>query len=251
MRGVEKNWDGSFKPFQGLFYISTIQSWNLDLSDAIVSNPSRGYSTFLLYPASILEGASEDVSNPSRGYSTFLLNKIGSQCPLHINVSNPSRGYSTFLRRPQNTRNSWVFAFQTLPGVILHFYAVRRACWGRSLLFQTLPGVILHFYRFVRCSSTSTPRRFKPFQGLFYISTYFNLSLSHPPRESFKPFQGLFYISTLVFFAFPWIARMFQTLPGVILHFYKIVEIQEGWKVVVSNPSRGYSTFLPFLPRSA
>ncbi len=39
--------------------------------------------------------------------------------------------------------------FQTLPGIILHFYPSNRsACKpGCVGLFQTLPGIILHFYR--------------------------------------------------------------------------------------------------------
>ena len=112
--------DGSFKPFQGLFYISTIMSTALKRWCCPVSNPSRGYSTFLL-----------------RFVACVLICEI---------VSNPSRGYSTFLR--------W-------------------KCLSRWW----------------------TTWSFKPFQGLFYISTRCRAFMA-AYRSCFKPFQGLFYIST-------------------------------------------------------
>ena len=160
--------------------------------------------------------------------------------------------------------------FQTLPGVILHFYKQPAILENGLPEFQTLPGVILHFYNKMtphcikgvmvsnpsRGYSTFLPPgaicpnatniRFKPFQGLFYISTRLFVGwycsiivVSNPSRgystfllfdsrkintaiNGFKPFQGLFYISTQE-------ATSCAKTP------------------VVSNPSRGYSTFLRLL----
>ncbi len=138
-------------------------------------------------------------------------------------VSNPSRDYSAFLLyRSRSLSSTSQSQFQTLPGIILHFYRSPVPGIARQLsAFQTLPGIILHFY-FCRCAcencrqDVSNPSRdysaflqkclhdsiqtllcFKPFQGLFCISTnYFSHGL-FAEEMSFKPFQGLFCISTL------------------------------------------------------
>ena len=89
--------------------------------------------------------------------------------------------------------------------------------------FQTLPGVILHFYILLVLHYNRKNPRFKPFQGLFCISTYSIIMLYiFSLWGSFKPFQGLFYISTGNGQDWPKVRLWFQTLPGVILHFYAI-----------------------------
>ena len=185
-------------------------------------------------------------------------------------VSNPSRGYSTFLPpwgpSPQNRKRR----FQTLPGVILHFYPDTDPNDSATLSrFQTLPGVILHFYEIMRLFPRRKHYGFKPFQGLFYISTnlssiinHQSLRVSNPSRGystfllrtdksqlylslRFKPFQGLFYISTQRTFKKGgedlWSFKPFQGLFYISTWKNVIFSLRRG---IVSNPSRGYSTFL-------
>ncbi len=112
-------------------------------------------------------------------------------------VSNPSRDYSAFLRAFQVGGEKGLHLFQTLPGIILHFYTRCTAPPIRAIfLFQTLPGIILHFYYLGEPVSQEGQCGFKPFQGLFCIST-----------------KGVYFLT-----CFHW---------------------------VVSNPSRDYSAFLP------
>ena len=88
----------SFKPFQGLFCISTMYSKWLSHKSLSVSNPSRGYSAFLRKCWNVIAGR-QRVSNPSRGYSAFLPAAAIICWTSASEVSNPSRGYSAFLPR--------------------------------------------------------------------------------------------------------------------------------------------------------
>ena len=85
--------------------------------------------------------------------------------------------------------------FQTLPGVILHFYKATGADAYADVMFQTLPGVILHFYNLresllLRFSLVSNPSR----GYSTFLLGFDNDGTGH--LVCFKPFQGLFYIST-------------------------------------------------------
>ncbi|GAK61636.1 hypothetical protein U27_01537 [Candidatus Vecturithrix granuli] len=161
-----------FKPFQGLFRVSTNKKVRplrgaakkfqtlpgiiprfyslchfLSWGSYGVSNPSRDYSAFLL-----LEGHSDRVwlegrFKPFQGLFRVSTRKVGARQSSGINVSNPSRDYSAFLR-PSNLDDHW-----------------------------------------------SPFLGFKPFQGLFRVSTKAALHLGQA-ENSFKPFQGLFRVST-------------------------------------------------------
>ena len=182
--------------------------WNLQITRCAVflSNPSRGYSAFLLRSTvrRWRPGFSGESSNPSRGYSAFLLTFSGGRIKSEAILSNPSRGYSAFLR-----------SLRCSPGA---YRVLSNPSRGYSAFLHTM-----------ECTMTtilSDPYRFKPFQGLFCIST-----------QCFRHCDcaGDGDIS-------------FQTLPGVILHFYFTEREMEGYKILeenCSNPSRGYSAFLP------
>ncbi|GAK61654.1 hypothetical protein U27_01555 [Candidatus Vecturithrix granuli] len=136
--------------------------------------------------------------------------------------------------------------FQTLPGIIPRFYFVCVYTCTSNNKFQTLPGIIPRFYlhRTIQTlngtSNVSNPSRdysaflrersspgqlpidecFKPFQGLFRVSTLLEACPKEPETCSFKPFQGLFRVST------------------------HEEEARQMIFVGVSNPSRDYSAFL-------
>ncbi|GAK61635.1 hypothetical protein U27_01536 [Candidatus Vecturithrix granuli] len=61
---------------------------------------------------------------------------------------------------------------------------------------------------------------FKPFQGLFRVSTQLLFVGSINPSQGFKPFQGLFRVSTHAVFHIVCTVLQFQTLPGIIPRFY-------------------------------
>jgi hypothetical protein len=82
----------------------------------------------------------------------------------------PSRDYSAFLQWAIEMILKAPTMFQTLPGIIPHFYGLTRIFNIAERQFQTLPGIILHFYSIRRCAS-EPDLGFKPFQGLFCIST--------------------------------------------------------------------------------
>ncbi|GAK59354.1 hypothetical protein U27_06338 [Candidatus Vecturithrix granuli] len=63
-------------------------------------------------------------------------------------------------------------------------------------MFQTLPGIIPRFYLTVGIGIYNGNIRFKPFQGLFRVSTARNNSSLDALGYRFKPFQGLFRVST-------------------------------------------------------
>ncbi len=110
--------------------------------------------------------------------------------------------------------------FQTLPGIILHFYLLLEAAEDRLRQgFQTLPGlfcifyparkdggthygvsnpsgIILHFYKMRRSSAFFKGLQFQTLPGI--ILHFYPLSLT-----------GLCW------------DEWFQTLPGIILHFYE------------------------------
>ena len=211
---------GSFKPFQGLFYISTLNHGHSLIPIADSFKPFQGLFYISTSQCVASKRTGTEVSNPSRGYSTFLPSKAEIWiCRMRSFQTLPG----VILHFYFTPRPFWkvrLKMFQTLPGVILHFYLTRSARNARCIsTFQTLPGVILHFYAGRRIQEIVEFLRFKPFQGLFYISTRFG-GLVGEGVSCFKPFQGLFYISTVLSDVPP------LPPPGV------------------SNPSRGYSTFL-------
>ncbi len=235
-----------FKPFQGLFCISTTGRLRTRIHFGVVSNPSRDYSAFLQIWSRILRGEIPYVSNPSRDYSAFL-----------------QGDYMVFV--------GIITTFQTLPGIILHFYThLSGAVSEQAAAFQTLPGIILHFYSFVNNLKRVFTICFKPFQGLFCISTITMSDGKDDDLRCFKPFQGLFCISTVCgmftsccmfsvsnpsrdYSAFlrgiksnvKQVIGRFQTLPGIILHFYaRLSHDSAPGRRRVSNPSRDYSAFL-------
>ncbi|GAK61641.1 hypothetical protein U27_01542 [Candidatus Vecturithrix granuli] len=87
--------------------------------------------------------------------------------------------------------------FQTLPGIIPRFYTgTCRPVNPRFRRFQTLPGIIPRFYVFWVDFLPNFIICFKPFQGLFRVSTVgYQLYPGDKPNR-FKPFQGLFRVST-------------------------------------------------------
>ncbi|GAK61643.1 hypothetical protein U27_01544 [Candidatus Vecturithrix granuli] len=135
-------------------------------------------------------------------------------------VSNPSRDYSAFLRSVTFLAISIAISFQTLPGIIPRFYEIS-----------------IRYHKPIN-------NGFKPFQGLFRVSTALTLRLFPLTSHSFKPFQGLFRVSTYAIPFAPAIPRSFQTLPGIIPRFYCHRDHCPGDYSAVSNPSRDYSAFL-------
>ncbi|GAK61639.1 hypothetical protein U27_01540 [Candidatus Vecturithrix granuli] len=122
----------------------------------------------------------------------------------------------------QANRPSRVQLFQTLPGIIPRFYEfwiVPQVLWCQP--FQTLPGIIPRFYGLGVITSPRLLFRFKPFQGLFRVSTARYNRATIGGADRFKPFQGLFRVST-----------------------HSVIATIVRW-LKVSNPSRDYSAFLP------
>jgi hypothetical protein len=159
---------------------------------------------------------------PSRDYSAFLPFSRKRDELSQGQVSNPSQGYSAFLHAQEMTRPAKRFLSFNPPGIILHFNT------------QVVEG------------EPADESRFKPFQGLFCIST----SFAHPqPRfifSCFKPFQGLFCISTggdygkhCGFFHVSNPSRDYSAF----LRFLWVKYQTSCFRV--SNPSRDYSAFLP------
>ncbi|GAK59342.1 hypothetical protein U27_06326 [Candidatus Vecturithrix granuli] len=163
-------------------------------------------------------------------------------------VSNPSRDYSAFLQYINISNTDCCVAFQTLPGIIPRFYFAFILHLPRyGLLFQTLPGIIPRFY--VRSSIIHISKRncFKPFQGLFRVSTGRERAASINGICRFKPFQGLFRVSTISRCGYiDDTPRRFKPFQGL----FRVSTLQgpffKGIGRVVSNPSRDYSAFLRY-----
>ncbi|GAK59349.1 hypothetical protein U27_06333 [Candidatus Vecturithrix granuli] len=136
--------------------------------------------------------------------------------------------------------------FQTLPGIIPRFYRFRFHLTERpGFQFQTLPGIIPRFYMRASRTSSGVKSGFKPFQGLFRVSTEWakggQLKLrkvSNPSRD-YSAFLRWWRVGRMG-------CRWFQTLPGIIPRFY-FIAFRHGnlQSRAVSNPSRDYSAFLP------
>ncbi|GAK61647.1 hypothetical protein U27_01548 [Candidatus Vecturithrix granuli] len=164
----------------------------------IVSNPSRDYSAFLL----------DEVINKYLALAAFqtlpgIIPRFYSFFPNLSRwkmgfVSNPSRDYSAFLRA-EGLKNPLEFhLFQTLPGIIPRFYVKQFLVTGGSLLpFQTLPGIIPRFYFSYPFPPPQPFKRFQTLPGIiprFYRMRLKNSNITRKKR--FKPFQGLFRVST-------------------------------------------------------
>ena len=206
-----------FKPFQGLFCISTVNAYiehslwaEFQTLPGVILHFYSNFQTphplshlFQTLPGVILHFYVFDGQHESR----------------EGNVSNPSRGYSAFLQE------------------------LDAALRKREQQFQTLPGVILHFYAGWRCFCRRRNGSFKPFQGLFCISTRARRScnsigfVSNPsrgysaflrPLKADCPDRG---------------CRVSNPSRGYSA-FLRGKYTQGDLEMVVSNPSRGYSAFL-------
>ncbi|GAK61637.1 hypothetical protein U27_01538 [Candidatus Vecturithrix granuli] len=215
---------GCFKPFQGLFRVST-------------SGKSRHH----------LHG--DRVSNPSRDYSAFL-HRLERRCQKIPAMFQTLPGIIPRFYKPLWELNYPASQlFQTLPGIIPRFYkGFSYSSIIKEGLFQTLPGIIPRFYSSpstINCRvwfqvsnpsrdysaflpKDSTPRYspfggFKPFQGLFRVSTQLTTLGAKSPQQCFKPFQGLFRVSTINSLQLQEDQLCkFQTLPGIIPRFYEV-----------------------------
>ncbi|GAK61638.1 hypothetical protein U27_01539 [Candidatus Vecturithrix granuli] len=86
--------------------------------------------------------------------------------------------------------------------------------------FQTLPGIIPRFYLETAEMMPSPFKSFKPFQGLFRVSTKED-SDADPSESKFQTLPGIiprFYGSVVGGNDFSFFS--FQTLPGIIPRFY-------------------------------
>jgi hypothetical protein len=109
--------------------------------------------------------------------------------------------------------------FQTLPGIILHFYGKNPGAKSEEAGFQTLPG--LFCISTGGCCGGLLPQRFQTLPGII-------LHFYRPSGDT---------IDTIPYVSKP---------SGIILHFYEItVQCPGQSAVTVSNPSRDYSAFLP------
>ncbi|GAK59343.1 hypothetical protein U27_06327 [Candidatus Vecturithrix granuli] len=138
-----------FKPFQGLFRVSTMKLLIYYAARLAVSNPSRDYSAFLLFGKRGTFEKVPSVSNPSRDYSAFL----------HFELTVAEKG---------------------------------------DIAFQTLPGIIPRFYHSSLKPCKSAYSCFKPFQGLFRVSTVEESTRRRSSRGKFQTLPGIiprFYIN--------------------------------------------------------
>ncbi|GAK61649.1 hypothetical protein U27_01550 [Candidatus Vecturithrix granuli] len=186
----------SFKPFQGLFRVSTIGEDENTTKKHTVSNPSRDYSAFLR----ALPRPRSSVISPSfqtlPGIIPRFYGRPAAPVAPENGVSNPSRDYSAFL--PSATRKPTLMLrwFQTLPGIIPRFYNSLRSCSGKCIIvsnpsrdysaFLLSPKGVKEFE--VEVSNPS--RDYSAFLREFFTK-------ASPSIICFKPFQGLFRVSTI------------------------------------------------------
>ncbi|GAK61648.1 hypothetical protein U27_01549 [Candidatus Vecturithrix granuli] len=96
------------------------------------------------------------------------------------------------------------------------------------------------FLRWQYPHSLGHPYCFKPFQGLFRVSTWPAIPCLGFLYLGFKPFQGLFRVSTPVSPAPAAASQEFQTLPGIIPRFYAIVpSLLSGGLIARFKPFQG------------
>ncbi|GAK59346.1 hypothetical protein U27_06330 [Candidatus Vecturithrix granuli] len=141
-------------------------------------------------------------------------------CLLLSCVSNPSRDYSAFLQTREFHGVSAYNVFQTLPGIIPRFYVT-------APILSALLGI-----------------RFKPFQGLFRVSTLDDQDAWVIIYHRFKPFQGLFRVSTI---SERTISRTYIKVSNPSRDYSAFLRRARNFStefVPVSNPSRDYSAFL-------
>ncbi|GAK61642.1 hypothetical protein U27_01543 [Candidatus Vecturithrix granuli] len=162
-----------FKPFQGLFRVSTLLDVRRPFTEKSCFKPFQG----LFRVSTLTTCHSSSITQP---------------------VSNPSRDYSAFLRIRCGRGQNKDVSFQTLPGIIPRFYAFSagQLCQPRTA-FQTLPGIIPRFYEWNTWWHKQDTAGFKPFQGLFRVSTTTGGYRPVLAEVRFKPFQGLFRVSTI------------------------------------------------------
>ncbi len=183
----------------------------------------------------------------------------------------PFQDYSAFYQRRSNLSHRDLLLFQTLPGIILHFYFAEKSSGGRTWpCFQTLPGIILHFYLQTTINGHVTVDLFSnPSRDYSAFLTGFCARLpgeshvfSNPSRDysaflpgSLTPEETVSYVSnpSRDYSAFLPAASSafhravkFKPFRGIILHISTFKGIPcESCCFAVSNPSRDDSAFLP------
>ncbi|GAK59347.1 hypothetical protein U27_06331 [Candidatus Vecturithrix granuli] len=212
----------SFKPFQGLFRVSTGEKMTDQEKIATCFKPFQGL--FRVSTTSSIVNLSKRVwvSNPSRDYSAFLRIVIPyDQIEIWV-VSNPSRDYSAFLHLFLRlwrwfSRNS----FKPFQGL---FRVSTAVCQGYAKMVEAVSNPSRDYSAFLLLGiehDMATQDRFKPFQGLFRVSTIHNILLT-TIINSFQTLPGIiprFYDCMVS--SFIRLVIQFQTLPGIIPRFYK------------------------------